>query len=144
MSTSSPPEPVAWAWRKYQAGLPVWDPTMLPASDGRLMLWRTTDYGQLPHLNRWENMESAFAGFVGNGGGTLASAYWLGGIMKLLKEGELMSRTWNSAVDLAEAVEFVEYNLLGVWFGDKTPFVLTGKPAWFDESEQNDGVLFAF
>jgi hypothetical protein len=144
MSTSSPPEPVAWGWRKYQAGVPVWDTSMVPASDGHLMLWTAEDHGQLPHLNRWENMEVAFAGFVGNGGGTLACAYWLAGVMKLLKDGDLMLRTWNSAVDVAEAVEFIEYNLLGVWFGDKTPFLLTPGPEWIHESAQKEGTLLAF
>jgi hypothetical protein len=47
-------------------------------------------------------------------------------------------------VDVAEAVEFIEYNLLGVWFGDKTPFLLTPGPEWIHESAQKEGTLLAF
>jgi hypothetical protein len=116
---------------------------MEPAPPGRLTFWASVDHKQQPSLNRWENLEPSFAGFVGEGG-NMACAYWLSGILRQLKEGDLVFRTWNSAADAAEAVEFVEQQLLGVWFGEKTPFILTDSPQFLEEGKQNGGVLFRF
>jgi hypothetical protein len=68
----------------------------------------------------------------------------LSDILKLLQSGDLIFRTWHPAVDAAEAVEFVNYQFLGVWFGEKTPFILTHQPEFLDERVQNKGVLYHF
>jgi hypothetical protein len=101
------------------------------------------DHKQLPDLNRWENLEPSFAGFVGDGC-NMACAYWLSSILKQLKGGDLVFRTWLTASDAAEAVEFVEQQLLGVWFGEKIPYILTPGPSFLESDEQKAGVLFRF
>jgi hypothetical protein len=64
-------------------------------------------------------------------------------ILKQLKEGDLIFRTWLPAPDAAEAVEFVEQQLLGVWFGENTPFLLTTPPnSWGRENKK--GGVFSF
>lgn len=135
--------PAAWAWRRYQLGVPVWTPTLEPLPPGCLGFWPSLEYKQLPKLNRWENLEASFAGFVGDGS-NMACAYWLPAILKQLKEGDLVFRTWLTAADAAEAVEFIEQQLLGVWFGEKTPFLLTPGPEFLGSGEQNGDVLFRF
>ena len=140
---SNPPDPIAWAWRRYQLGVPVWEPTMDSAKPGCLTFWASADHKQQPSLNRWENLEPSFAGFVGDGV-NVACAYWVSSILRQLKDGDLVFRTWNSATDAAEAVEFIEQQLLGVWFGEKTPFLLTDTPQFLEDAGQKRGVLFRF
>jgi hypothetical protein len=133
---SNPLEPIVWAWRKYQLGVPAYHASMV-ADPSRLFFRAAQDAGQLPECNRWEGLEVAFAGFVGRGG-AVATAYWLSDILKLLQSGDLIFRTWHPAVD------FVNYQFLGVWFGEKTPFILTHQPEFLDERVQNKGVLYHF
>lgn len=143
MSNQPEPQPAAWAWRRYQLGVPVRYVGMEPLPPGSLGFWPSPDHNQLPSLNRWENLEPSFAGFVGDGT-NMACAYWLSSILKQLKGGDLVFRTWLTASDAAEAVEFVEQQLLGVWFGEKTPYILTPGPAFLESDEQKSGVLFRF
>lgn len=120
----------AWLWRKYELGYPAryFDGD---TPDG-LTLWPVVDGGQYPHLNRWESLAGAFEGFVSVGlEKPHACAYSMGKTVEIISKN-LVARTWVDGIDAAEIYEFMTLNLLGVWFGSKTPYLVSSTPNLYD------------
>lgn len=131
--------PDAFAWRKYEcpAEVHIFQGCADPGYTG-YVLWPSAGIWKYPHLARWDGLQGAFTGFVSRGfGPPIATAYSLDGVFENLKAGELLSRTWNAGADAAEFTEFVVYNLLGVWMGDKTPFLISTSCSWSHSIEPN-------
>jgi hypothetical protein len=126
MSTIPVPLRAGYLWRRYEMGVPVCMPAwpMSPKFRG-YVLWPAVDTGQLPALNRWDRLAGAFAGFVASSWGEpRACAYDLQAVLRLL-QNEVVGRVWIPGADAAEVVEYLFGNLLGVWMGEKTPFMLS-------------------
>lgn len=118
-----------YAWRKYDCGVPLFRfqgpaaPALL-ARD-QLVLWCASDEGQHPHLNRWEGLGKAFVGFVSKGLlPPTACAYDARSALEILFS-EVLARTWIPGADEVQAYEYLVQHLLGVWMGEKTPFLVT-------------------
>lgn len=123
----------AFGWRKYECPVPlsIFSGDDIDLSHRGYLLWYCKDAGQYPHLNRWQDMEGAFLGFVSRGHGPpIACAYSITQIGDMLSKGELMSRHWIPGADAAEAVDFITKFLLGVWMGEKTPFLVSVSDDW--------------
>jgi hypothetical protein len=45
---------------------------------------------------------------------------------------KLVARSWVDGIDAAEICEFMSLNLLGVWFGEKTPYLVSTSPNMYD------------
>lgn len=119
--------PSGYAWRKYECGVPVYryaDGDQFTASS-KLILWPTAVGLQFPRLNRWEKLDSALMGFISVGlAEPHACAYSASAVLRLVGE-RLMARTWIDGADAAEAYEYMLGNLLGVWLGNRTPYLVS-------------------
>jgi hypothetical protein len=132
--------PDGFGWRKYECPAPLFrhnggqpDP-----SCREYLLWPTADNGRHRRLTRWDGLDEAFLGFVSRGfGPAIAVAYSADAVFRILTAGDILTRAWFPAVDAADAVEFVRGNLLGVWMGDRTPFLVSATPSWEDLVAQN-------
>jgi len=119
MSNSS-----SYLWRKYEAGVPA--QIFFPGDEAGLFLWINNDPEHLPELRGWGNLGKHQVGFVSEGKGRChARVYTLEGAMEWLWGTHC--REYNDGVDAADFGEMVRINLLGVWFGENTPyFISTG------------------
>lgn len=118
---------VGYAWRKYECGRPVYD-FQPPVDERQLILWPAAPGSQLPELNRWEGLRRAFIGFVSLGlAAPHACAYSAATALEVISQ-EILARTWMEGPDAADAYEYLTGNLLGVWLGDRTPYLITNGP----------------
>lgn len=134
--------PDGFGWRKYDCPVPLYrhgggapDPACRA-----YLLWPGPDEGRCRQLRRWEGLAPAYLGVISHGyGPPVAVAYAAGTVFQLLAEGKLLTRSWIPAADAAEAVEFVRHNLLGVWMGGHTPFLVSVTHSWDELVEQHAG-----
>lgn len=117
MSTSN-----AFLWRKYEMGVPV--RIFQPGDKDGYFLWVNDDPKHLPQLRGWENLAGGQAGFISEGLERChARAYSLEDAMTWLWATHC--REFNTGVDAADFGELVRIYLLGVWFGEDTPYFIS-------------------
>ncbi len=117
----------AWLWRKYECGLPavIFSGQPWEELEDKLVVWPALDCVQWPGLNRWQGLHSSFFGFASRGlAAPHACVYSATGVVQQLEAG-LLSRSWVEGVDAAERCDWLIGNLLGVWMGEKTPYLMT-------------------
>lgn len=127
MTPSHCSAPDAYAWRKYQCAVPVyrWSATAAAEHPRALYLWPAADDNQHPRLNRWEKLEPAFVGFISIGeAAPSACAYSARGALESIRSSILYPQWAGRGADAASCYEYMLHNLLGVWMGEATPFLL--------------------
>ena len=132
--------PDGYGWRKYECPAPLFRYVGGPPDPGcsEYLLWTAVDAGRCKGLSRWAGLDDAFLGFVSRGFGPLtACAYAADSVFKILAAGDILTRSWIPGSDAAEAVEFVRGNLLGVWMGPHTPFLVSTTRSWDELVKQN-------
>jgi hypothetical protein len=117
----------AWLWRKYELGRPAKVFARQPWSeleDG-LIIWPAIEEGQWPELNRWQGLDNAFFGFASLGLAAPHACVYLATNVLSAADNGLLAKTWTDGADAAERYEWLTGNILGIWMGEKTPYLLT-------------------
>lgn len=125
MTPSQRPEPTLFGWRRYEVQVPLYTPPLGGLLDPeRRCFYPSADEGQYPKLSRWDELLApAFRGFVAYGGEPPhATAYDYESALELM--GGMISPTYNEFADAVNRRELVATQLLGVWFGEKTPYLV--------------------
>ncbi len=117
----------AYLWRKYECGVParVYTGQVVEELEHGLLIWPGVDQGQHPKLNRWQNLGPAFFGFVSRGMAPPHACVYLAAKVREIAEGGLVHKTWIEGADAAAVYDWMVGNLVGVWMGDKTPYLMT-------------------